>query len=116
MPTKRTRRTRNATTVQLTDAQTFFLMVGPAALGVTRIEGLDGAVRFRLPGWLGALQLAASYQARPAELDRDVAAYLPDLIAEAKRHRFAPWIWTKRTPTGQGFENWRDKFLSEHLY
>ena len=42
------------------------------------------------------------------------AEALDELRAEAARRNFVPWAISGREPTGEGFEQWRAEFLTQH--
>ena len=73
----------------------------------------------RLRGWVALAQSAtrtsAGFDYEPAG-DRHWADHGPALRAEARAHHFTPFWDTNETPTGPGFEQWRDRFLAEFRY
>jgi hypothetical protein len=101
MPRKRRNvKVRSIAAAPLTPAVTFALMGGrPSA---HRIRGwAESAVR----GAAEAAFLAAAWW-----------AHGPELTAEAGQHGFVPFAVTHKKPTGDGFRQWAERFLSEHRY
>jgi hypothetical protein len=83
-----------------TPAWTFALLTGaPASV--------------RIAGWVTQAQ-GGCYGAPDA--DAVWTQHREALIAEARRHGFEPAQLTRKTPTGRGFEEWRDRFLATHRY
>jgi hypothetical protein len=75
------------------------------------LTGASPGVRLR--GWVKMLQAGQFGEPTAAQV---WAKHGDALTAEAEAHGFRPYWATKQTPTGAGFEQWRDAFLQQHQY
>ena len=63
----------------------------------------------RIAGWV--TQAQGGCYGEP-DADEIWSRHREALTAEARRHGFEPAQLTRKTPTGRGFEEWRDRFLA----
>ena len=67
----------------------------------------------RLRGWVKQFQAGQFGEPTAAEVWERHRDALTD---EATRYGFTPFHVMRKRPAGVGFQQWRDKFLSEHQY
>jgi hypothetical protein len=67
----------------------------------------------RLTGWVTRAQAGRFGEPTAADI---WAQHGDALTALAEENGFSPHYQTKRRPSGDGFERWRDAFLAKHTY